>query len=481
MKVLLAASEVAPLIKIGGLGDVVGSLPKALELLDVNVDVIVPFYPTVEASKYKLYKSIELNVPFDNKNNVVEVFNTKLPESNVDVILLKNSEYFSFGGKNAYRNKISETEMFSFFDKAVVEFIKSRFNTYDLIHCNDWHTGLITHLLEDELSETRPATLFTIHNLLYQGEGNLNIIREIGLVPGEHELIEWDLEDNSINLMLQGITSADFVSTVSPSYAKEILSPEFGQNLYEILLARKDRLTGILNGIDYSVFPRNFDIGDWEEQKGRNKTELRKKLNLANVAFPTDSLNSPLFCFVSRLDPGQKGLDLLFQSVSYITENGGQFVLLGTGDKSWETKFKNLLNESEYNDKVSINIMFNNDLAVDIYKSSDFIIIPSKYEPCGLNQMIAMWYGTLPIARGVGGLKDSVDDGVDGFIFNEYSQKELINALKKAFEVYKQPHSYKAMVGNALKKDFSWKKSAVSYKDLYEKVFNLREEALRLM
>ena len=280
MKVLLVASEVSPIIKLGGLGDVIGSLPRALQRIGVNVDVIVPFYPNANVSELEMYKALELMVPFGGENHTVGVFKTQLPNSDVDGFLLENSHFFSHGGKSAFLNSVSETEMFAFFNRAVVEFIKSQFNTYDLVHCNDWHTGLITHLLQDELPKTRPATLFTIHNLLYQGVGELGVVEDIGFVPGQHQLVDWDTEDGDINMMLQGITSSDYINTVSPSYAEEILTKEFGGGFSDILRTRKGRLSGILNGIDYLQFPRYYDVATAEGGKLKSKKKLVEKLGL---------------------------------------------------------------------------------------------------------------------------------------------------------------------------------------------------------
>ena len=309
MKVLLAASEVAPIVKLGGLGDVMGSLPKALEKIGVNVDVVIPFYPSAKISNLKVYKSLEIEVPFEQSNVTVEVFKTKLPDSNVDVFLLRNPAYFSVGGKTAFANNISESKMFAFFDKAVVELLKSEFNTYDIVHCNDWHTGFVTHLLEDEMGESRPRTLLTIHNLSYQGVGPESLVRDLGVVPGDHQLVAWDLDDNKINFLLQGITSSDYVSTVSPSYASEILFKDVGGELSEILQSRKDRLTGILNGIDYTLFKKSYGVSNWKQEKLIAKRSLQKKLGMrTNEA-------APLFAFISRLDPNQKGLDILFDCV----------------------------------------------------------------------------------------------------------------------------------------------------------------------
>ena len=250
MKVLLVASEVAPIIKLGGLGDVTGSLPIALEKIGVNVDVVVPYFPIAKFTE-KVFKSLELNIPFNEETVKVEVYKTKLPNSNVDTFLLKNDKYFTLGGTNAFANNISETEMFTFFDRAVVELIKQQFNTYDIVHCNDWHAGLITHLLKDELPDSRPHTLFTIHNLLYQGIAGSKLVQEVGIVPGAHPLIDWDIQDGDINLMLQGVTSSDYINTVSPTYAKEILTEEYARDMADVLTAREHRFSCIIHNIFY--------------------------------------------------------------------------------------------------------------------------------------------------------------------------------------------------------------------------------------
>lgn len=473
MKILIAASEVAPIIKLGGLGDVIGSLPKALETLGINADVIVPYYPNAKVQNTPIYKSMEMEVPFNDASHKVEIYKTKLPNSNVDVLLLKNATYFESGGKDAFANKPSETEMFSFFSRSVVEYVKSEFNIYSLIHCNDWHTGLITHILQDELGSERPATLFTIHNLLYQGVGGVNIVREVGIQPGEHRLIDWDMSDGNINFMLQGVMSSDYVNAVSPSYAREIRTLEFGKDMSDLLVAREGRISGILNGLDYTQFPRNYDVHNVFEKKKEYKKSIQEKLKLSKS-------DKPIFSFISRLDPNQKGLDILIKVIPEIVKNDGQFVLLGNGDKGWESQFEALKNDPSLKDNISINLLFDPDLANEIYAGSDFLLIPSKYEPCGLIQMIAMWYGTLPIVHAVGGLKDSVEDGINGFCFNEYSSGRLFDAITRAFSVYTRD-TLKLMIKNAMKTDFSWNTSAKLYKDLYEKVIKLHQEDIQIV
>ena len=467
MKVLLVASEVAPIIKLGGLGDVTGSLPIALEKIGVNVDVVVPYFPIAKFTE-KVFKSLELNIPFNEETVKVEVYKTKLPNSNVDTFLLKNDKYFTLGGTNAFANNISETEMFTFFDRAVVELIKQQFNTYDIVHCNDWHTGLITHLLKDELPDSRPHTLFTIHNLLYQGIAGSKLVQEVGIVPGAHPLIDWDIQDGDINLMLQGVTSSDYINTVSPTYAKEILTEEYARDMADVLKAREGRLSGIINGIDYNQLPRNYDVSNWKKEKAIIKENVRKKLGM-------DLSDKPLYSYISRLDPNQKGTDILYAVIPELLRDGGQFILLGTGDKGWEEKFAQLPEEvsSKYDNvskgDVSVNIKFDTALANEIYQASDFFIVPSKYEPCGLTQMIAMWYGTLPIVRNTGGLKDSVSNGVTGFVFDDYSGESLLEAMKKSFKMY-DTRDHDLMVQNAMRTDLSWERSAQEYKKLYERM-----------
>jgi starch synthase len=349
--------------------------------------------------------------------------------------------------------------MFSFFSRSVVEFVKTEFNTYDIVHCNDWHTGLITHLLESELGQERPRTLFTIHNLMYQGVGEPDLAREVGITPGEHPLVDWDLEDNKLNLMLQGVTSSDYINAVSPTYAKEILTEQYGGALADILKNREGRLTGILNGIDTNAFPRYYDVSDWQTGKVQARQSLLIKLGLKDN-------DKPIFSFISRLDPNQKGLDILLEVIPEIISRGGRFVLLGAGDRAWEQKFLTLAGED-----VAIRIAFDNALACDIYAGSSFLLVPSRYEPCGLIQMIAMWYGTLPIVHNVGGLKDSVSNGVNGFVFEEHSGDSAKKSVKDAMKMYNSNSTdYGQMVVNAMKTDFSWGKSAEEYLKLYERM-----------
>jgi starch synthase len=361
--------------------------------------------------------------------------------------------------------------MFVFFDRAVVEYIKSGFNTYDIVHCNDWHTGLITHILEDEIPDSRPATLFTVHNLMYQGIGGEDIVREVGLVPGMHPILDWDIADGDVNMMQEGVAASDFINAVSPSYAKEILTEEFGGELADVLKAREGRLSGILNGLDYSAFPRDYDTGNWAEGKKAKKEELFRQLGIKGTT------DRPLFSYIGRIDPNQKGIDLIMDVVPEIIEKKGIFVLLGCGVPEWEEKLKNLAKDPKLQDKFICITKFDMNLANLLYSGSDFLVVPSKYEPCGLIQMIAVWYGTLPIIREVGGLKDSIYDKVNGFTFKEYSKEAFMGAVNKAFEIFSNKNKMDEIVVNAMKSDFSWNKSAKEYFSLYGRIVEERKSA----
>lgn len=475
MKVLFAASEVAPIVKVGGLGDVAGSLPKALERLGLDVDVIVPFYHVIDVHKFKIVKQLEIDVPYAGATHKVGVFKTKLPDSTVDVLLLKNNEYLSRGGTDAFTSLKDEIERFAFFSRSVVEYIKAEFNTYDLIHCNDWHTGMITHLLEEEIGQERPATLFTIHNIAYQGQWDLELVHELGLSIPEHRILQWDLEDGNVNFMLEGIASSDAVSTVSPSYAKELLLSEIGGQMSDLLKGKQARFFGILNGLDYDYFnpktdrnlKKRYSTEGYKDAKLENKTALQKELVLA-------SKNVPVISLVSRLDPKQKGLDIFAEIIGKILALDVQLVILGKGDKEYEDNFRKLAQLKKYHDKLSINLGFDEPLARRIYAASDLFLMPSRTEPCGLAQMIAMRYGTLPIVHKVGGLKDTVTDGKDGFSFALFKGDALFRTIEKAVRLWGSP-KFDKMVKEAMAKDFSWDSSAFDYYELYKKIVSYKK------
>ncbi len=466
MKVLFAAAEVAPIVKMGGLGDVIGALPKALANVKIDCDVIAPFYTTVDAHKYPLYKHLDLPVAYGGRTYTAQVFRGKLPKSDVDIFLVKQDEFFDI--KKGYI--VNEVVPYSFFCRAVASFIKEGFNTYDIIHAHDWHTGMLPHLLTDELGESKPPVVFTIHNISYQGNTEMTILKDMDVDPANHPTVLYDIQDGFLNFMQEALMNADYISTVSPSYASEILYNDISGDLSAILYDRRSRLTGILNGIDYDVMHRDFDVKNWQSVKQSHKSSLLAKLGLLDA-------NRPLFSYISRLDPNQKGIDIMYDCIEPIVKDYGTFILLGTGDPVWEAKLRELavaLN-AKYGNHASINIQFDTKLADEIYMASDFFFVPSRFEPCGLTQMMAMFYGALPIVRDTGGLKDSVTDCVNGFKFKTYSSDELLSTIDKAMKFYSNKPVYEKMVHNALQADYSWGSSALEYKKLYQTILKSTE------
>lgn len=460
MNILFVTSEVASIKKFGGLGDYSAALPKALVQLGQNVDIIMPYYSDSNLTAKKVIKCLDLLVPFAGQTIEVEILKTKLADSTVDVFMVKPANSVRFFDNYA------DYKFFSFFDKCVLEFINSQFNTYDLIQCNDWHTGLLPVLLADSLGAERPKTLFTIHNLGYQGISPPALLKDLDLIPGNHKVVDWDIEDGDLNMLLEGISTSDFVSTVSPTYAAELLRHDVAGEFADIFLARSGRFEGILNGLDYTTLPSEFTLQTWKAKKKKKKALLLNRLGLPQ----TETV--PLYAFVSRLDAGQKGLDILYELLEAALDQEFCFVLLGTGDPGWEAKFKDFATRPDAKSKISVNILFDEALANSIFEGSDFFLMPSKYEPCGLTQMIAMHYGTPPIVHGVGGLKDSVLDGVTGFVFDTYTAEAFYQAIKSSMSFYANQSKYEAMVTACLSQDFSWSVSAKKYVTLYQKILN---------
>ena len=445
MKVLFVASEMTPLAKVGGLGDVMGSLPKALVQIGVETSVIIPLYEQIDRIKWRLKRLGGINVGQEN----AIIYYTEIPAGDtgkVRIFLIENRRYLSRGpiyfDRTAFMNSRKELEKFLFFSRAVFEFVRRRdFFQPDIVHCNDWHSGALVAMLRNSpfgrslegrqnsnFKNQNLKTVFTIHNLANQGAFG------------------------GRNLMEEGIENADMVTTVSPSYAKEILTKEFGEGL-ENLLRRRDRkkeLAGILNGIDYEFWPL----------AKREKLVFQKKIGLKQ------NIKSPIFGFVARLT-SQKGVNLIIPLVrKLVEENGAQFVFLGQGEVDYE---KNLLKLGrDYRDLICTKIGFDEKLAHDIYAQSDFFLMPSIFEPSGLGQMISMRYGTIPIVRATGGLRDSVRHLKTGFVFEKANPGALFDAIKLALRYFNHPAKMKKMIKNCQNQDFSWNKSAKKYRKLYE-------------
>lgn len=475
MKVLFAVWELDPFFKMGGLGDVARALPGALKKLEVDIRVIVPYYKVVKMGRNKKTKVGEFKLEYAGKKETVEIWGVIHPYMKVPAYFLKNGTYLDFA---------VSIETWGFFDKAVVEAIKSNVLNWqpDIVHVNDCHCGLIPHLIK--LEKLPIKTMLTIHNLAYQKKTSLDVIRHVGINPNSSKSIRWEIKKYQVNFLLEAIMHADIITTVSPTYAKEILTEEFGSGLNEILKGMEGRIYGILNGIDIDFshtthdtavkFPygpsekrvdEKIEYYGWKEGKRLNKEFLQKKLGLKVED------NIPMLCFIGRIDARQKGLDILHTMLRRIDQEKFEFVILGSGDEEWEERYRWL--STFYPKYISCNFRFDDNLAHQIYAASDFIVIPSKYEPCGLIQMIAMLFGTIPIAHKTGGLKDSIKDGHSGFLFSSYDSKGLEDKVMKAVDVWRNDKTtFEKIAENALATDFSWNKSAEKYLHLYNKLIS---------
>jgi len=464
MKVLFVVWELDPLIKVGGLGDVAESLPRALGSLGVDIRIAIPFYKALKLGRSKKKLVSSFKVKYADKLEKVEVYEVAHPSSKLPVYLFKNR----------YLEDPKFPDTFAFFNEAIVIMLKENYLSWmpEIIHCNDVHAALIPLLLKEIKLPIK--TMLTIHNLAYQGKTSLDVLTKICLEENKCQVANWEIESKKINFLLEGIVHADVITTVSPTYAKEILTEEYGAGLEEVLRAKEGRIFGVLNGIDdhrresthqaqikYSNFlPEKYS---WQEEKKLNKRRLQKKLGLKI----DDSI--PLFSFIGRFDPKQKGIDILHKMLRTIDLKNYEFVILGKGDLEWEERFQWL--DTFYPKHVACEFLFSDVFANQMYAASDFVLVPSRFEPCGLIQMIAMSYGTLPIAHKTGGLIDSIKNGQNGFLFNNFSAEALRETVEKATYIWKhEKKQYQEMVENALSVDFSWDKSAKEYLALYEKL-----------
>ena len=472
MRVLFVTSEVAGLFKLGGLADVSRALTIALSKLGVKVAIILPYYQDLKIDKPHGIGT--LAVTYKGRRELVFVFTSKLPGAKVDVMLLRHPFLDKYDGDKIISH-------FAFFALAVVAFIRQAKyilgNNLDVIHCQDWHTSLVPLLLgeNNKLTAQTPTiqarsnkTILTIHNMLYQGVTGAAIIEDLGL-PRSIFHIFGEKDHEYINILREALEYADVISTVSPTYAREITTPEFGQGLNEILSKRRRNLVGILNGIDEDYWdpahdkflPVNFAKSSVVKGKKEAKEKLQVELGLPKV-------NLTLFCFVGRLEVRQKGIDILLKTLlKLLPDQNFQFVLLGNGGPEIYKEFEKLAGHFPKN--FIFRHEFNEELAHLIYGGADVLVVPSKFEPCGLTQMIAMRYGTLPLVRKTGGLDDSVEDDLDGFEFSKYLASELTVKMSEVIKLWhEQPLVWQKMVIKAMEKDFSWTKSAKLYLKLYK-------------
>ncbi|OAT81738.1 glycogen synthase GlgA [Desulfotomaculum copahuensis] len=483
LKILLVSSEVVPFAKTGGLADVAGSLPKALatvgnDNLGNDVRVALPHYKGIEGAAYRT----DFPVLFNNRAETAIIRESSLEAQfegehrMIPVYLVDNHHYF-------YRDRMymfaDEAERFTFFCRAVLEMLPRLNWQPDLIHCNDWQTGPIPFFLRVRYARdpfySRMATVFTIHNLQYQGNFPRETLDLLGV--GDEYFTPDQLEFyGTVSYMKMGILYADVINTVSKTYAAEIQRPELGERLDGLLRKRSHDLYGIVNGINYHEFNpktdhrihRNFDR-DSVENKKENKYALQKEMHL-----PVRDV--PVLGLISRL-VDQKGLDLIAGISDQLLAQDVQFVVLGSGDRYYEDLFRSL--RERYPEKMGVYIGFNAILAQRIYAGADMFLMPSKFEPCGLGQLIAMRYGTIPVVRATGGLADTVHDynpatgSGNGFVFSEYDGAALWDAVGRAIKLYREhPDQWLKLVKSAMELDFSWARSGVEYLQLYQEALS---------
>lgn len=473
MRVLFVTSELAGLYKIGGLGDVSRSLPIALKKLRVDVRVAMPYYKAIELKS--VHCTGQIAVDFDGKRELVFIFESKIPDTEVPIYLFRHPKLNDYHGGNI-------VEMFAFFSCCIgrlYEFAPAVLGgKLDIVHCHDWHTALVPLLLgesnklrreSETLESIRTKTILTIHNLLYQGGGPAALIKMLNLPKKIFHILPTK-KGPTIKLFREGLEHADIISTVSPTYAKEILTGDYGQHVNEVLRRRRGDVVGILNGIDDATWdprddislPVHFGLNDLLDGKQANKEYLQRTLKLPVAKMP-------LIGFVGRLEVRQKGIDILIAALNRLLPDGAQVIILGTGPK----KIKQILATfaKKYPDHFVFVPTFDERLARRIYASADMLVVPSKFEPCGLTQMIAMRYGTIPIVRKTGGLADTVVDGKTGFIFEDYNETALLAKLKEAIVLWNtNPKKWSRMALRDMRQDFSWLVSAKKYKALYQRL-----------
>ncbi len=475
MKILFVASEAAPFLKTGGLADVAHSLPKALKKAGTDIRVIIPKYGKIsDEFKEQMDHIAEFTVPVGWRNQYCGLDHLKY--DGIDFYFMDNEYYFK---RNEPYGHYDDGEIFAFFSRGVLEAIKHMDNFIpEVIHCNDWHTGMIPVFLEAfyryDIRFQNIKTIFTIHNLRYQGIFSKTILTELlGLDYSyftEDKLKYYD----AVSFMKGGIIYSDIVTTVSETYANEIRTPYYGENLDGLLNGISYKLYGIVNGIDHDAYnprrdkdiPKTFGLTTMKN-KLVDKEALQKELGL-----PVNK-DIPVIGLVSRL-VSQKGLDLIKGVIEEILHLDIQLVILGTGDQAYEDLFEYY--SHIYPEKLSSNIGFSDKLAKLIYAGADMFLMPSLFEPCGIGQLIALRYGTVPIVRETGGLKDTITpynkytgEG-NGFSFTNYNAHDMLNVIQLAIETFKDKKQWLAIQKNGMKAETSWKDSAKKYTDLYKKL-----------
>jgi starch synthase len=487
LSVVMFAAEAAPYAKVGGLGDVVGALPKALGKLGAKVTVVIPAYGNIQPAKSAAGAHDEvtrLEIPMTSSIEPAEVFHVRMETSGTDVHLIGSERYF--GRQGIYDDPVTKEgypdnmERFVFFMKAGLKLLPNLGSSPDIIHCHDFHTALIPALIKikhrNDPFFANTGTLFTIHNLAYQGVYPIESLDYAGidrrLFYPMSPLEYW----GRVNFMKAGIEFADKINTVSHTYSVEIrISPERGLGLEGVLQNRKEDVSGIVNGMDYDEWnpetdpfiPAHFSLHDLS-----GKAECKKHL-LRLFGLVGTHNHVPLIGIVSRL-ADQKGADLLLEAMDEIMALNLHMVILGAGQPKYHEMLRQIA--SRFPSKIGVRLSFDNELAHRIQAGCDMFLMPSKFEPCGLSQLYSLRYGTIPIVRRTGGLADTVvpfDHGKGtGFSFLGYSAPEMLAAIKQALEVFAKPGCWRPLVMRAMSQDWSWDRSARQYLQLYQRIYS---------
>lgn len=473
-KVLFAASEVVPFIKTGGLADVVGALPKYINKDEFDVRVILPKYNGIKEiykdnMKFVTYFYMHLSW----RTQYVGIL--EMEYEGIKFYFIDNEFYF--GGNYPYGEIFEDVEKFAFFSKAVLSSLPVIDFKPDIIHCNDWQTGLLPVFLKDRFSDEEfyrdIKTVMTIHNLKFQGIWNIPSIRDItGLSSYYFTSDKLEFNGNA-NYLKGGLVYADRITTVSCTYAEEIKNSYYGEGLDGLMRARTNELSGILNGIDYDSYNpetdpalvKNFTVDNFRKERVKNKLALQKEMGLV------EDKEKFVIGIVSRLTE-QKGFDLIAYVMDELCQlDDVQIVVLGTGEQQFENMFKHFA--WKYPDKVAINIFYDEGLSRRIYGGSDTFLMPSRFEPCGLSQLIALRYGSVPIVRETGGLKDTVEAYDEyrhtgtGFSFANFNAHEMLNTIHYAKQTFENKRTWNKIIENGMKIDYSWDNSAKKYEELY--------------
>lgn len=470
INILFLAAEAEPFVKIGGLADVAGSLPLALRRLtsldsrEITLDVrlMLPRHRVIREMASDHQPVVEYSLTRDGKGTPVQVFETKTKGMPVYFI---DGEPISSASTVYSSNQAQDREKYAFFSLAALEFVHHSEWKPDIIHVNDWHTSLASFALrsrESEVASTRIRTVLTVHNLPYMGGDGSEVLSSYGLSPIEGDSLPGWAKNQFLPM---GLWSADSIVPVSPTYAREILSPEFGCGLESFLKTRLSRLTGILNGLDMNA---------WNPEKDKylaarfssNHLDIRttNKITLQNGLDLKEDANIPLLVMIGRIDH-QKGIDITFETLKKISEREWQFIILGSGDPTLENAARQI--QAEFPERIRAVIRYDEALGRLMYGGADIFLMPSRYEPCGLAQMIAMRYGCVPVVHATGGLRDTIRDDETGFTFREATATSMEEGILRALSSYTRPEIWKKLQSRGMQMDFSWQQSARKYAKIY--------------